>query len=124
MGLLKRWGPAMIWAGVIFWGSTWPAIKTSDSYWSDFFVKKLVHVIEYGIFYVLLFRATNKNWKISLGLAAGYAITDEFHQSFIPGREPAARDILFDVVGASLFAVCLWKYYHFLPQKLKNWLTI
>lgn len=43
-----------------------------------------------------------KKW-LAWGLAIGYAITDEIHQSFVPGRHPSAMDILFfDNLGAFL----------------------
>lgn len=32
-----------------------------------------------------------------------YGISDEFHQSFIPGRYPSLADIIADTVGAALF---------------------
>ncbi len=28
-----------------------------------------------------------------------YAISDEYHQSFVPGRDPSLVDILFDFIG-------------------------
>jgi VanZ family protein len=33
-------------------------------------------------------------------MAALYGVTDEFHQSFIPGRFPSAADLVADTVGA------------------------
>jgi VanZ family protein len=39
---------------------------------------------------------------IAVALATGYGATDEFHQSFVPGRGPAFSDVLIDLVGASL----------------------
>lgn len=39
-------------------------------------------------------------------LAVLYAVTDEIHQSFIPGRHPSPLDVIFfDATGA---AVALW----------------
>lgn len=36
-------------------------------------------------------------------LAVIYAVTDEVHQSFVPGRQPAVADVLvFDALGAAL----------------------
>ncbi len=37
-----------------------------------------------------------------------YGISDEFHQSFIPGRYPSLADIVADVIGAGLF---LWGWW-------------
>lgn len=36
-----------------------------------------------------------------------YGVSDEFHQSFVPGRTASATDLLADVLGATL-AVTLW----------------
>lgn len=36
-----------------------------------------------------------------------YGVSDEFHQSFVPGRTASGIDLLADVLGASL-AVTLW----------------
>jgi VanZ family protein len=36
-----------------------------------------------------------------------YGVSDEFHQSFIPGRFPSIADIAADVIGAAL-ACMLW----------------
>jgi VanZ family protein len=35
-----------------------------------------------------------------------FAATDEFHQSFVPGRDSSVRDFLFDAVGSG-FAISL-----------------
>ena len=32
-----------------------------------------------------------------------YGLSDEFHQSFTPGREPTVRDMVIDSVGAFIF---------------------
>lgn len=39
-----------------------------------------------------------------------YGITDEFHQSFVPGREPSGGDLLADTAGSAV-AVALWLRY-------------
>ena len=38
----------------------------------------------------------------TLLLCIGYAITDELHQAFVPGRTPKLLDVLIDSSGASL----------------------
>jgi len=44
-------------------------------------------------------------------LAVLYALTDEFHQSFVPGRHPSLLDVLvFDAAGA---AIALWFRHRF-----------
>ena len=44
-----------------------------------------------------------------------YGISDEFHQSFIPGREPSGGDLLADTAGAA-FAVAAWFRYSVIRQ--------
>jgi VanZ family protein len=39
-----------------------------------------------------------------------YGISDEFHQSFIPGRNASPADRAADVLGAALFLWCWWFY--------------
>ncbi len=75
---------------------------------SDFILKKLAHFSEYFILNFLISRAliktTNLSLKKSLVLAfvvsVLYAVSDEYHQSFVPGREPRIRDIIIDSFGA------------------------
>lgn len=52
-----------------------------------------------------------KRW-LAWGSAVLYAVTDEFHQSFVPGRFPSIWDVLvFDNLGAliSLWLLGLYK---------------
>src|SRR5690606_5298744 len=37
---------------------------------------------------------------LAIGLSLLYAISDEWHQSFTPGRNPSALDVAIDVVGS------------------------
>ncbi|MBI4039679.1 VanZ family protein [Candidatus Daviesbacteria bacterium] len=122
MQKINRWWPVFLWAGLIFVGSSLPVVKTSTSYWEDFILKKLVHLLEYAALYLFLYRATYRNWQQALAISIVYAITDEIHQSFTPGREPAIRDVIIDSTGASVAGIILWKYQPILPKKLKNWL--
>mgnify|MGYP001950896941 FL=1 len=43
-------------------------------------------------------------WKarwLALGISALYGLTDEYHQSWVPGRDASATDFLADLVGAA-----------------------
>lgn len=71
---------------------------------------KTGHVAGYALLALSYWRAcefrANRRWFVWL-LAITYAVTDEFHQSFVPGRHPAAFDVLvYDNLGA-LFALWL-----------------
>ena len=44
---------------------------------------------------------------VSVALATIYGATDEYHQSFVPGRAPEAIDLVADVLGATTAVVTL-----------------
>jgi len=79
------------------------------------------HVIGYALLAVCNWRAFEfhrNQRRIAWLLAVLYAITDEYHQSFVPGRHPSAFDVLvYDNLGActSLWLAGIW-----LQQKLPD----
>ncbi|MGH9327555.1 MAG: VanZ family protein [Terriglobia bacterium] len=84
--------------------------------------RKSAHVANYGVFAVLLYitlgteRRLRWSWRravLSILIAAGYSLTDEFHQLFVPGRQGSLRDCSIDTFGASV-ALALF----YLGQKL------
>lgn len=124
--LLKFWLPPAIWALAIYLISSFPTAPVSQVYWREFAVKKSAHIIEYAIFAVLLYRAFRgygigaKNAAIySIFFSLIYGVTDEFHQSFTPGREPRVRDVFFDTIGALVGIYSLWN----LPPHQKKKIT-
>lgn len=79
-------------------------------------VNVAAHFTEYLVFGGLLFAALRYTWpSASLGhlalaavaLASLYAVTDEFHQSFVPGRLCDPADWLTDTLGAALGVVLM-----------------
>ncbi len=76
---------------------------------SDDFFKKGGHMLGYGLLslsYWYGWKWDKKNAWWAWTLAVLYALTDEFHQSFVPGRHPSLWDVvLFDATGA---AIALW----------------
>ena len=115
--LTSLWLPPLVWAIVIFLFSSLTVTPATEIYWQDFIVKKTAHVVEYGIFAALLYRAlrgsgvekVNAVLFATLG-AVVYGATDEFHQSFTPGREPRVRDVFFDTIGGILGVYICKKY--------------
>jgi len=96
------WLPVIIWAGLIFYLSSIPDLKTGlETFW-DIILRKMAHIVEYGILFLLLAKAMKKPliWPIILSIL--YAISDEFHQSFVPGRNMALLDVYFDSAGILL----------------------
>ncbi len=113
--IVLRWIPALFMMLLIFLVSAQPSSHLPNFDWADKFVKKSGHIVGYAILALLYWRAfdfkDSKRWGAWL-LAFLYAITDEFHQSFVPGRHPAIWDVLiFDNFGAliSLWLVTLYR---------------
>lgn len=75
----------------------------------DKIARKTAHFSIYLILGILvsdaLKRSGNKGWRlitIALCICVLYAISDEVHQLFVPGRSGQAMDVLIDSVGAAL----------------------
>jgi VanZ family protein len=106
---ISKWLPALFAMLVIFFFSARPPSALPYFDWADFIVKKGGHIIGYAILAFLLWRAFDfKEQKVWVAwfLAILYAITDEFHQSFVPGRHSSIWDVLiFDNLGA---LISLW----------------
>ena len=103
----RRWAwllPALAYAALIAWlshqSNPLPALTLSVS-------DKLLHAVEYaglaGLLGLGLGHATRLGpWRAALlaaALAAAYGVTDEWHQSFVPGRSSEVADALADAAG-------------------------
>ncbi|HSB02299.1 MAG TPA: VanZ family protein [Anaerolineales bacterium] len=107
----RRWGPAVLMMAVIFIFSSRSSADLPDFGTWDYFVKKGAHMLGYGLLALAYWRGLDfersKRW-VAWGLAICYAITDEIHQSFVPGRHPSLVDVfLFDNLGAILALILL-----------------
>lgn len=70
----------------------------------SFIVRKSAHFCEYalmGFLWYLWLREQKFAPLLALGATAAYAVTDELHQSFVPGRSCELRDVLVDSGGAA-----------------------
>ena len=111
-GRLWQWGPAVVYMAAIFVVSGVPDIGPLPANTSD----KLAHFVVYGLLGVLLTRAfAGARWAGYTTVAAVqawivavlYGVSDELHQSFVPGRTPSAGDTLADAAGAALGALAI-----------------
>lgn len=101
----SRWLPVLLWMGVIFFGSSQSNLPAPPDHVLNFILKKIGHVVVYAILALLLLRATKGSKRPALyaiAIAALYAASDEFHQSFVPGREATLRDVGIDVAASAL----------------------
>ena len=130
-----RYAPLVLWAVLIFIGSgdvlsgshtsiilravrwLFPNVRDESLAVVHLLVRKAGHLTEYAIFATLAaraFRASShdllrKHWFwVSLLLAIAYALSDEFHQSFVPSRTASIYDSLIDSVGALIALTIIW----------------
>lgn len=127
--MVSHWVPLIAWMLVIFTASTdlgsaahsarllvpflrWinPQISPAGIEVAHFIVRKAAHLAEYAVFALLLLRALHSTTRrafarqaaIALAVAAFYAATDEFHQSFSDSRTASPQDVMIDCCGAVL----------------------
>ena len=100
---------AAAWMGVIFAFSAQP--RDVLNFGQPLLVSKLAHVSEYAILAWLFQWALDNRraWRLAWLLAVLYAVTDEFHQSFVPGRTSTVADVMIDALGAAIgLAAAAW----------------
>lgn len=87
-------------------------------------MKKLAHITIYAMLYLLLVRASfilypiknhhsaaKKYWLAPLAICLLYAISDEVHQGLTGGnRSPSVRDVVYDMLGASIIFLKQYRY--------------
>ena len=101
-------GPAIGFAILIFIMSSFPGYRLPPLGFE--FSDKFIHVLEFGLFGIFLYRAFRYSHLFSrpylMTIIAGlpYAALDEFHQLYVPGRFSSAGDFAADSVGILLFA--------------------
>jgi VanZ family protein len=94
------WLPVLAWAALIFALSSIPSLSSGLGTW-DLVLRKLAHVAEYVVLGVLLARALEREWPALL-VGVAYAVTDEVHQLFVPGRAGSPLDVAVDALGVAL----------------------
>ncbi|WML58895.1 VanZ family protein [Neobacillus sp. PS2-9] len=79
----------------------------------NFLIRKATHLTAFGILALLLFKSletTRFPYILAWILTTLYAMSDEYHQSFMPGRTAAFKDVLIDSFGA-LVVLSLVNYF-------------
>jgi len=127
MRKLLRFLPALLWMSLIYRASATPDLKSVPLAqrlgllpWEldpatldllEVLLRKSAHLLSYALLALLLHWALSallarpKALYSALGLTLLYALTDEFHQSFVPTREGRLTDVLIDTAGA---VIALW----------------
>jgi len=120
--------PPFIWAFLIYLGSSLPSAQVSQNSFLDFLAHKAVHLFEYAVLYLLFYRSFTENfWQVrskvifvSVVFVTFYGTFDEYHQTFILGRNGRYQDVFVDFFGG-LLGLVLWLFLRQRKhQKLKN----
>jgi len=139
-----RYGPLILWLAFIFFASTgefsaentsriirplllwlFPGISEERLALAHFLIRKAAHFTEYAILALLSARAFSisskevlrRHWFfISLAIVILYALTDEYHQSFVPSRTSSIYDSLIDMSGG-LTMLCLYALWRWRKAK-------
>ncbi len=94
----------------IFSFSSIPSAEMPNFGLMDYLVKKGGHALGYGLLALAYLRGVKGKSSVvaprqlitAWVLAVLFSTTDEFHQSFVPGRHPAITDVMIDAFGAML----------------------
>ncbi|MDM8518531.1 VanZ family protein [Anaerolineales bacterium HSG6] len=114
----SRWlidiAPLMIWMGFIFLLSSRSRLVQFDEPLLATLFFKSAHVGVYAVLLWLWWRAISPQREIKpkvLGLALFltvlYGISDEIHQSYVPGRTAHLADVCFDTAGALIMIIAI-----------------
>jgi hypothetical protein len=98
--VFSAWLPVVAWAGLIFTLSSIPDLGTGLGDW-DLVLRKVAHAAEFAVLGVLLLRAVQRP-VLAFLLASAYAVSDEIHQTFVPGRLGSPLDVLIDMSGVAV----------------------
>ena len=112
---LDPWGPPLLLMAVIFFFSSQPNLNSGLGV-IDLVGRKLIHFSEFALLALLWWRALRTRFDSRRAALAAFALTslyaagDEFHQSFVDGRNGNPVDWLIDSAGAGL--AMLWAVRH------------
>ena len=105
----RWWLLALAWMGGIYCLSAQSNLVLPVELWWSGALSWIAHFTEYAILASLLWLAFRSSPRLArhatafaFVLTALYALSDEVHQSFVPGRMPDVRDWLVDLAGAAL----------------------
>ncbi len=109
--VVLRWLPAIVMMVIIFVFSSLPSSRIPDYGSLDTLIKKGGHALGYGLlglsYFYALPKRLSKFYRVltALLMAVLFALSDEYHQSFVRGRNSSLNDVLIDGFGATLALV-------------------
>ncbi len=118
---MKYWVPPLLYMALIFAVSSLeqPPLPMPKFEWLT--IDKLYHFIEYAILGGLVAHAFVKAkpsvvpsqliWVLAAVLSILYGASDEWHQTFVPGRLATLADWVADVLGSIVGVLAVYLYY-------------
>jgi len=111
--IIGYWLPPVFWMMLIFFFSSKHKVSITDNFLYDFVFFKSLHLFEYAVLYLLLFRAfysttkfkLSKKFAFSFIILIIYSLSDELHQTYITSRQGTIRDVFIDIGGAFLMYI-------------------
>jgi VanZ family protein len=96
------WGPFIAALAVVFWLSSMSDVPGARYFWD-----KALHMVGYAGLGLLALRAFHGGFKtprltptlLAAATVILWGISDELHQSFVPGRDASALDVVADAIG-------------------------
>ena len=124
MKFIKLWLPVIFWCSLIFFLSHQPDLKSDLPQSWDLILRKLAHMVEFGLLAILAFRGLKGyGVRITRGLVFAsvfsliYAISDEYHQIFIQGRSGKLSDAGIDSIGIIIALLTIRYFYTKISKK-------
>ena len=115
--------PPLVWMGIIFFLSAQPDLPGPSQSWLYELLSNAGHFTVYAVLAFWWHRALGRISALPGGKSRGqailfltfliavlYGLSDEFHQSFVPGRDPSLADWAMDALGAATaLGVIAWR---------------
>lgn len=108
------WAMLIAYCGLIFWLSNQPSLPVPPLFEHQ---DKVMHAGAYFVMAILtwrLLRHLRLNGKptvlLTVAFCSLYGVSDEWHQTFVPGRDAGADDWLADTFGAFVAAMLLNRF--------------
>jgi len=100
-----RYAPPLVLMVAIFTLSAQPDLSSGLGTW-DTVLRKLAHITVFGALWLAIARSTDWRRPVTATvIAVLYAVSDEYHQSFVDGRHGTPVDVAIDTIGMGLAAL-------------------
>lgn len=115
-----RFLPPLALMSLIFYLSAQPDLNSGLGVW-DTIGRKIVHFTIFGALWWLWDRALNReHGVIAAAITVAYAVTDEYHQTFVDGRVGSPRDVAIDTAGV----LAAWLLSRWLARRREQRLSV